>query len=127
MVTPYVEIEPNFVHIYSFGHDFEMWWELHEKDFYIDVRHLNKYKTCLDIHTLGTDKAMQRKYLKNPNIREFYEREILFPIRETHPKRVFIGCHQGKHKSVMLAIQLAKDLKRRYKKVFLQHLTINSN
>ena len=113
------------VHIYSFGHMFDIQWEPREDDFYIDVRELKKYKTCLDTNKLGTDKTMQRKYLQHPEIKEFYEHNILFPARENMPSRIYIGCHQGKHKSVMLAIQLANDLKRRYKKVVLQHLTIS--
>jgi len=125
MVTPSTKVELDTVYIYSFGHIFNVQWEPHESDFYIDVRDLKKYKTCLETNKLGTDKAMQRKYLQHPEIKEFYEHEILFPTRETMPKRIFIGCHQGKHKSVMLAIQLAKDLKRRYKKVFLHHLTLS--
>lgn len=108
--------------IHSFGHQYLI-PEIKENDLYVDVRELKKYN--VGIEKKGTDKATRRKYLKNVDIRDFYENNILFIVRENNFDNVYIGCHQGKHKSVCLAEQLYIDASRRFDKVALKHLTIN--
>ncbi len=108
--------------IYSFGHKYLI-PEIKENDLYVDVRDLKKFNT--DIKNVGTDKVTRRKYLRNPDIRDFYEKNILFVVRENDFNSVYIGCHQGKHKSVCLAEQLFIDMEKRVKNITLKHITID--
>ena len=100
----------------------------YNNDLYIDARSLKGLN--VGINNVGTDKATRRKYLKNDIVKEFYENNILYPIRERINNdninfSVYIYCHQGKHKSVCLAEQLYKDIKKRCK-VNISHLDINN-
>ncbi len=112
------------MNIYSFGHDYLL-PEIGENDLYVDVRSLKKFN--IGINKLGTDKATRRKYLKDPNIRDFYDKNIWFVVRENNFDNIYIGCHQGKHKSVCLAEQLYIDMKKRVKNITLNHMTIGTN
>ena len=106
------------MNIYSFGHQYLM-PEIKENDLYVDAGELKKCNVGLS--EKGTDKATRRKYL-NADIREFYENKILFIVRAKEYDNVYIGCHQGKHKSVCLAEQLFIDANRRFENVTLIHV-----
>ena len=99
----------------------------YNNDLYIDARSLKGLN--VGINNVGIDKTTRRKYLKNYIVKEFYDNNILFPIRERINNNinfsVYIYCHQGKHKSVCLAEQLYKDIKKRCK-VNISHLDINN-
>ncbi len=129
--------DPPELRIYSFGHEIVLPERANNKysnSVYIDARPLKSVK--VGIANIGTDVATRRKFVNHPDIRDFYEQHILFPVREkvneytVSPNdppeiNVYIGCHQGKHKSVCLAEKLRIDMKRRCEKVTVQHLTLH--
>ena len=109
------------MNIYSFGHKYFS-PTVTENDLYVDVRELNKIK--VGINKVGTDKATRRKYLNHMDIREYYENYIWYRVCEKKFHNVYIGCHEGRHKSVCLAEQLYIDAGKRFE-VTLEHLTID--
>jgi RNase adaptor protein for sRNA GlmZ degradation len=121
------------INIYSFGHDLGIpEFGKEEIDFYNDVRHLKKIKTGLKECKPGTDIAIRRKFMKNDDIKIYYNENILEPIIKILEEKkkinynIIVGCHKGHHKSVCIIEQLYKDLKKRkYKNIYKEHLSIS--
>ena len=106
------------VNIYTFGYENDERFnnEPLKEDIFVDARVLKGLN--VGINNLGIDKATRRKYLRNDEIKKFYEDNIYFPAREKLNNditdfNVFIFCHQGMHKSVCLGEQLFIDLTKR--------------
>ena len=120
------------IKIYSFGHNLGIPDFGNEKiDFYNDVRNLKNIKTNLKECKLGTDVSTRRRYMRNEDIKSYYNKNILEPIKNILEKKekekynIIIGCHRGHHKSVCIIEQLFKDLKKsKYTNIYKEHLSI---
>ncbi len=128
------DTDPPHLNIFSFGHNVLIPEHIRMyNSIYVDVRELKSVKVGIDNN--GTDIATMRKYVNHPDIKDFYEQNILFPVRQkvieytnwdgvTPPLNIYIGCHQGIHKSVCLAEKLAIDMKHRCDSISVKHLTL---
>jgi len=106
------------VQIVSFGHKFGVPREI---DLLFDVRHLpNPFFVKELKHLPGTDKKVIAFLEKQPEVKETAERfadllEYLLPLYRREGKSyltVGVGCTGGKHRSVMVANKLAKELRK---------------
>jgi UPF0042 nucleotide-binding protein len=121
IVTKFGQTEhgsPLHVQIVSFGHKFGV---PRSVDLLFDVRHLpNPFFVKELKHLPGTDKKVIRFLEKQPEVKETAERfadllEYLLPLYKREGKSyltVGVGCTGGKHRSVMVANKLAKELKK---------------
>jgi RNase adaptor protein for sRNA GlmZ degradation len=126
------------VYLVSFGHKYLNKNEEFDANMVIDVRKVHnnnsKYKMDPENPNGGLDKRNRRNFMKNQEIKDYYNEKILIPIREYLDKKykqidddifkhidedsmeslmeytVAIGCHEGIHRSVAFIEQLYLDL-----------------
>lgn len=111
----------------SFGYKFGV---PHDVDLIFDVRFLANPHFVPELKSkVGSDPAVAAYIEKDPHTAEFLERlvdflDYLLPLYEREHKSylsIGIGCTGGKHRSVYVADQLAKTLKRRGLPVRVSH------
>ena len=109
---------PFRVQLVSFGHKFGNPRDL---DLLFDVRHLPNPYFDRDLkHLTGEDRKIVAFLKKHPDVNETIERfesllEYLLPFYKKEGKSylsIGMGCTGGKHRSVMVANELRKALKR---------------
>jgi UPF0042 nucleotide-binding protein len=111
----------------SFGYKFGV---PHDVDLIFDVRFLANPHFVPELKSkIGSDPAVAAYIEKDPKTAEFLDRlvdflDYLLPLYEREQKSylsIGIGCTGGKHRSVYVADQLAKTLKRRGLPVRVSH------
>lgn len=125
--SPTPEGTPFKVQLVSFGHKFGNPRDL---DLLFDVRHLpNPYFDRNLKHLTGEDRKIVAYLRKYPEVAETISRfdtllEYLLPFYKKEGKSylsIGVGCTGGKHRSVMVANELRKALKRRGYDVSTNH------
>lgn len=125
--SPTPEGTPFKVQLLSFGHKYGNPRDL---DLLFDVRHLpNPYFDRNLKHLTGEDRKIVAYLRKYPEVAETIERfdnllEYLLPFYRKEGKSylsIGVGCTGGKHRSVMVANELRKALKRRGYDVSTNH------
>ncbi len=121
------EGSPLHMQIVSFGHKFGV---PREVDLLFDVRHLPNPYFVKDLKELpGTHKKVIGYLEKQAEVKETARRfaellEYLLPLYKREGKSyltVGVGCTGGKHRSVMLANKLAKELKNENLDISVSH------